>query len=156
VLAELLHFEDRPQRRTEVEEVLRSYIPQPVMLAIKAGKDGLIGELRQVTILFVSLPDFAYDTVEQLNRSQEAFLAIQKILARFDGTLRQFIEDDKGTVAIIVFGLPYLSHEDDPLRAVLTAIHIFKTLVNTVILPHAVAKLTLPMLWRVSKSNGIL
>ena len=29
--------------------------------------------------------------------------------------------DDKGSTLIVVFGLPPMSHQDDPLRAVLTA-----------------------------------
>lgn len=29
--------------------------------------------------------------------------------------------DDKGSTLIVVFGLPPLSHQDDPVRAVLTA-----------------------------------
>ena len=38
---------------------------------------------------------------------------------------RQLIQDDKGTVAICAFGLPYSSHEDDPLRGVLAAIGVW-------------------------------
>ena len=40
----------------------------------------------------------------------------------------QLIQDDKGTVAIIAFGLPYCSHEDDSVRGVLTAIDICQSL----------------------------
>jgi hypothetical protein len=46
---------------------------------------------------------------------------------------RQLLQDDKGTVAIICFGLPYLSHEDDALRGVMTALHVKKALANQVI-----------------------
>jgi hypothetical protein len=46
----------------ECEAMLRCYVPQPVLGALRAGKEGLIGELRQVTILFINLPDFNFDT----------------------------------------------------------------------------------------------
>lgn len=71
-----------------LERALASYVPRPVMSALYAGKDGLIGELRQVTILFISLPDFGYETSEQIERNQQAFIVIQKAIARFDGILR--------------------------------------------------------------------
>jgi adenylate cyclase 10 len=29
--------------------------------------------------------------------------------------------DDKGSTLIVVFGLPPMSHQDDPLRAIMTA-----------------------------------
>lgn len=36
---------------------------------------------------------------------------VQEAVCHFDATLRQFIVDDKGTVAIVVFGLPPIYHE---------------------------------------------
>ncbi len=126
LVSEMIYF--GADRRLKSESMLASYVPKPVLLALNAGKESLIGELRQVTILFINLPDFQYDTPYQLTQNQKAFVCIQKILSRFDGILRQLIQDDKGTVAIIAFGLPYSSHEDDPLRGVLTAMVIQKTL----------------------------
>ena len=41
------------------------------------------------------------------------------------GTLRQFLQDDKGLLAICVFGMPPgLQHDSDPLRGVLSALDI--------------------------------
>ena len=36
--------------------------------------------------------------------------------------------DDKGSTLIIVFGLPPLSHQDDPIRAILTGFALLKEL----------------------------
>lgn len=36
---------------------------------------------------------------------------IQEGVCYYEATLRQFIVDDKGTVAIVVFGLPPIFHE---------------------------------------------
>lgn len=44
--------------------------------------------------------------------------AMQQAVYHYDGTVRQFIIDDKGSVFIAVFGLPPRCHEDDPSRAV--------------------------------------
>lgn len=124
-----LLIEKLPSSRVKsVEKHMSSYIPRPVLAAINAGNAGLIGELRQVTILFINLPDFQYSSPGEIQKSQEGFIVIQESISTYDGTLRQFIQDDKGTVAIIAFGLPYSSHEDDPVRGVLAAITIRKGL----------------------------
>lgn len=36
---------------------------------------------------------------------------VQEAVCHYNATLRQFIVDDKGTVAIVVFGLPPIFHE---------------------------------------------
>ena len=51
---------------------------------------------------------------------QELFNSICAIIYENEGSVRQFIMDDKGTVLICVFGLPPLAHTDDPVRSVLT------------------------------------
>jgi len=126
VVTEVMNVSDTPHRK-ECETILAGYVPRPVMSALKAGKYSLLGELRQVSILFINLPGFAYDTDEQAAANQEAFVEIQKALAKYDGSLRQLIQDDKGTVAIAAFGLPYSSHEDDPLRATMTALMVARS-----------------------------
>lgn len=42
------------------------------------------------------------------------------------GSVRQFLVDDKGSVLIAVWGIPPNSHEDDPLRAILAAMRLQK------------------------------
>ncbi len=71
-----------------MEKQLSAYVPHTVMSALNAGKYSMLGELRAVTILFINLPDFKYDTPAQIADNQRAFLAIQKTLQRFDGSLR--------------------------------------------------------------------
>eukprot|EP00947_MAST-08B_sp_MAST-8B-sp1_P006371 g6371.t1 len=43
---------------------------------------------------------------------------VQEAAYHFKGTLRQFIQDDKGTIAIVCVGLPPLFHEDNAARGV--------------------------------------
>jgi hypothetical protein len=47
-------------------------------------------------------------------------------LYQYDGVVRQFLVDDKGSVLIGVFGTPPNAHENDPARAVLAAMLIQK------------------------------
>ena len=72
---------------------------------------------------------------EDLPKLQDAIVAIQKQLERFEGTLRQFIVDDKGCVLIAVWGLPPLSHENDPERAVEAALGMMVPLLDLGVRP---------------------
>jgi hypothetical protein len=60
-------------------------------------------DVRRLSVIFISLwldlesPDES--TVEQ---AHQALLAIQKAIYRRKGTLRQFLQDDKGLLAIAV------------------------------------------------------
>lgn len=63
-----------------------------------------------------------------LEKLQIIITAVQTALKHYEGVIRQFIIDDKGTVLIAAFGLPHYSHEDDPLRAVKSAMEIQQTL----------------------------
>ena len=53
-----------------------------------------------------------------LRHAQTAVETTQRVLKTHGGALRQFLVDDKGSVAIAVFGLPSMSHADDARRAV--------------------------------------
>jgi tRNA A37 threonylcarbamoyladenosine biosynthesis protein TsaE len=117
------------ERMQAMSALLSGYMPPLVLTSISTSKDHLMGEMRQCTILFINLP-FAYNSSEALRGNQKAFRLVQGILDRYDGSLRQLIQDDKGTVAILAFGLPQLSHEDDPLRGIMTALMVRKTLLR--------------------------
>lgn len=46
--------------------------------------------------------------LDQVNKTVQK---VQEAVCHYNATLRQFIVDDKGTVAIVVFGLPPIYHE---------------------------------------------
>ncbi|CAB9498628.1 cyclase type 10 [Seminavis robusta] len=85
-------------------------------------------EFRQCSILFASLPDFVSGgdgTWQQaFHETQTIVETLQAALSEFGGNMRQLLRDDKGTVAIAVFGLPTRSREDDAARAVKAALAI--------------------------------
>ena len=49
---------------------------------------------------------------------------IQAICAKYEGALYQALIDERGATAIVVFGLPERSHEDDAARALYAAMAI--------------------------------
>lgn len=97
---------------------------QPAVLAhLNSGSpDHFLAELRTVSVIFVNLGlNFEPSKLEKL---QDAVRLMQESVYFYEGTIRQFIIDDKGSVLIAALGLPPFSHEDDPCRAVQTALKI--------------------------------
>ena len=86
------------------------------------------GELREVTILFISLPwdakSLAKITKQKLERLQNIIYTLQSVIYKFQGSLNKFLIDDKGSTVMAVFGLPPVAHENDPARAVLAALEL--------------------------------
>lgn len=102
------------------ESVLEGFVPATVRSGLRAGHADWLGELRQISVLFVNLPDLHADT--PLNTAQEMFTSLQSALYRYDGSVNKLSVDDKGVSLLAVFGLPPRSHEDDAERAVLAAL----------------------------------
>lgn len=105
----------------------------------------VLNEYRKVTVLFVNLTSIAEmvaspddeDTHNQTAKSTKllrvlhsAMRTMQGCLYDFEGSLRQFIMDDKGTTLIGVFGLYPMAHENDPLLAVRCAMAMHKRLLG--------------------------
>lgn len=108
----------------EIEAALQSYVPKAMIAHLGAGQAGWLAELRRVTVLFVNLPDLDYTLPGALEVAQTTVQALQTILYRYEGSLRQFMVDDKGATLITVFGLPPLAHEDDAMRGVVAAMEM--------------------------------
>jgi class 3 adenylate cyclase/tetratricopeptide (TPR) repeat protein len=112
----------RPTR--ELGEVAHAYVPEVVRARLAAGQVEWLGELRRVTALFLNLVDADPAAADQLEPLQLAMAAVQPILQRYEGSLKQVVVDDKGLTLIAVFGLPPLAHEDDPARATQAALAV--------------------------------
>lgn len=85
----------------------------------------------QVSVVFINLKNVNIESPECFSLLQTAFYSIEELLHWNEGSLRQFIVDDKGAVAIGVFGYPHSSHDNDAVRAVNFALAIknkFRTL----------------------------
>eukprot|EP00002_Diphylleia_rotans_P006835 TRINITY_DN1625_c0_g1_i5.p1 TRINITY_DN1625_c0_g1~~TRINITY_DN1625_c0_g1_i5.p1 ORF type:complete len:1439 (+),score=295.00 TRINITY_DN1625_c0_g1_i5:101-4417(+) len=95
--------------------------------ALVSGQAGCLAEMRRCSILFISLLGINFESgcVQQLH---DSIFIIQKVILQSEGFIRQYIMDDKGCVAIAAYGLPGMSHEDDPRRCVQAAVQINKDL----------------------------
>jgi predicted ATPase/class 3 adenylate cyclase len=106
--------------RPEIAPGIRSFVPVAIRGRLDAGHTDWLGELRRISLMFVNLPDFNVDA--PLVAAQAAMRALQTALYRFEGSINKISVDDKGASLIAVLGLPPLSHEDDPERALRAAV----------------------------------
>ena len=111
---EALHFGD------EAQVAFRPYIPGAIIHRISAGQSDWLAELRKVTILFINLPELGHNT--SLEMAHETMRLIQQLVYRFEGSINKISQDDKGVMIDAAFGLPPLTHSDDPLRGIQSAL----------------------------------
>ena len=103
----------------EADDALWSYIPNAVRVQLVAGQADWIGELRRLTVMFVDMPALAAGPA--LYEAQEMVRELQRALDHYEGSFHKLSVDEQGVKLIGVFGLPPLSHEGDPVRAILAA-----------------------------------
>src|SRR5215470_7453612 len=102
----------------------RAYTPQHLAAKIVQSKAALVGERKQVTVLFADVKG-SMELAEQLDpevfhRVMERFAALLADgVHRFEGTVTQFTGD--GIMAL--FGAP-IAHEDHARRACYAALHL--------------------------------
>merc|ERR1712228_456734 len=110
------------------------YIPSAVVPHLRMPEQAWVGELRQVTIMFLSLP-FNSTDIKNISSGGElgkkvlldihsSILSLQEIIYKYQGSLNKFLVDDKGSTVMAVFGLPPVAHRNDPERAVMAALDL--------------------------------
>jgi class 3 adenylate cyclase len=118
----LAAIEPAPPRRSRTGQVLppaallAPYIPPPVMSREEIGQGSWLAELRRVSVVLVNLPHIDYRSEPEL--VQRAVVELQREFERYEATINNFVVDAKGTSVLAATGLPPLSHDDDPVRAV--------------------------------------
>lgn len=114
----------------EIAKAAEGYVPGPVRDALKSGgsSSASVGGLRKLTVIFFKLYDVVlpekFDEESEkrfLEQCQNQAKMVQDSAYHYYATLRQFILDDKGFVAIVCLGLPPYFHEDNAVRAVKVA-----------------------------------
>jgi len=107
---------------------LEGNIPSAVRHRAAAGYTDWLAELRRLTVLFIHLPDIDHDSaVRDVNA---AMCAVQDAVYNSEGSINKLLADDKGCFLLAAFGLPPLSHRDDPLRAVRSALAVQTSLLQ--------------------------
>ena len=71
-----------------------------------------IPEYRNTPILMLT----ANDDTASIEEAQRVMQALQQACYQFEGSINKLSVDDKGVSLLAAFGLPPLSHEDDPDR----------------------------------------
>ncbi|MEB3336857.1 MAG: adenylate/guanylate cyclase domain-containing protein [Leptolyngbyaceae bacterium] len=119
-----------PTITPEMVTVLRRYTPHGILARLDVGQTQWLAELRRITVLFASLPDLEYPPTGSLESVQQAMQAMQSAIYQYEGSVRQFIKDDKGSVLVAAFGLPPLAHEDNAERALLAGLALQENLLQ--------------------------
>ncbi len=103
---------------------LRAKMPTNLATKIIQKSTELVGQRREVTVVLVEIAN--YKQASQVLNSEEMYLAIDEIMSllaeiiyKYEGTIEKFT----GSGLMALFGIP-LNHENDPERAVRTALEI--------------------------------
>jgi class 3 adenylate cyclase/predicted ATPase len=101
---------------------LLPYVPKVLQNQFQGDRQLWVSELRRITVLFINLPDFNYDSKEAFRLLQQIMTEVQQVLNEYEGVFNKFLVDDKGSTLVAGFGIPPKTHEDDPVRAVQAAL----------------------------------
>lgn len=122
--ASVRYLKDRPAKqavvplrpaeepRIDPEERMRM-LPEIVQAYLASGQQGWLGELRQLTVLFIRLPELPIGS-----EAQPLVRATQTCIDRHDGFLDKLSLDDKGISALVAVGLPPRTKSDAGVTAV--------------------------------------
>ena len=99
-----------------------AYIAAPMRRRFAAGHGAWLAELRQVSVMFMRWENLDIRAAGWPARLQGAVDIVVAVIARCEGFLKEIAVDDKGCYAVILFGVPPFSHEDDAVRNVRAAL----------------------------------
>ncbi|HJU65226.1 MAG TPA: AAA family ATPase [Gemmatimonadaceae bacterium] len=112
---------------TQTDSLL-ARVPRIVAERVAAAQADWLAEFREVSAMFVGLASADVTAAARLDALQDAVEMVQRVLARYEGSVYQTVADDKGITIIGVFGLPPHAHEDDPWRAMVAALELQEAL----------------------------
>ncbi|GLD92297.1 hypothetical protein PINS_up000830 [Pythium insidiosum] len=114
----------------QLHQRMKQYVSRAVWPYLDAHDEFWGSELRDVTVLFINL-GFSEDDLARMRdvqRLQDAFERVQRCIYEYEGTINKFLVDDKGSTVIAAFGLPPVTHENDPIRGILSSLAICASL----------------------------
>ena len=100
-------------------EAVERALPAVVVQRTRAGQTEFLAEFRTLSVVFVGLSLGGHPTLMELHH---AATTLGELVARFEGAVYQFLEDDKGLTLVASFGIPPRAHEDDAARSALFAV----------------------------------
>jgi hypothetical protein len=120
----VLDLSSMQARQQELLKTAALFVPRPVLAAVNSESLEHIGELRQVTTMFLSLDSYSSDKHRDPIALQPFFIMAQRVLFESGGFLRQFLVDDKGCVFIAMWGMPSFTYANNCSRALFCAVSI--------------------------------
>jgi len=106
------------------EDVVRPWLLPVVYERLRSGQGEFLAELRPAVVLFLRFGGIDYEKDEAAGAKLDAYVReVQKVCAKYEGTLLQLTIGDKGSYMYAAFGAP-LAHEDDAVRAVSAALDL--------------------------------
>eukprot|EP00002_Diphylleia_rotans_P041304 TRINITY_DN9_c1_g1_i1.p1 TRINITY_DN9_c1_g1~~TRINITY_DN9_c1_g1_i1.p1 ORF type:complete len:1624 (-),score=269.95 TRINITY_DN9_c1_g1_i1:326-5197(-) len=109
-------------------ERLTTYIPAMVHKRICTDHMDYIADIRKCCVAFISFEIQNISTPSRCGLINDAYQIVQDTADKSEGFLRQFLMDDKGFVAILIYGLTGMSHEDDSTRCLDSALKVYQSL----------------------------
>ncbi len=104
--------------------ILKNYVPRAILSRMEEGHDSWHIEFLQVSILFIRIGSSnQMEKLYEIKKVQEVMKIIQNCVYTYEGSINRFGVDDKGAVILTAFGLPPLIHDDDPIRAIRSALY---------------------------------
>ncbi|MBL9134598.1 MAG: AAA family ATPase, partial [Verrucomicrobiales bacterium] len=118
-----------PPVRAIQTEYLERFIARASVSRHRHGMADWGAELRRVTAVFINLSgSYGDGDLPALPVLQALVERLQTTIPRYGGVINKWTVDDKGVSVLVLFGLPPLSHEDDPHRAVMAACEVVREL----------------------------
>lgn len=108
-----------PHLTPQMEAGLRGSLPASIAARLADGQQEWMAELRQISVIFINLPWL--NSSIPLGMAQSVVETIERAMLQYEGSLNKLSMDEKGVTAVVAFGLPPWTHEDDPVRSVLAA-----------------------------------
>lgn len=103
----------------------RCFIHEAALVAIENNNLPYLAEIRKIITVFIGIENLEDDfNCGNLARPLETYQIIAATVHYYGGSLRQFVVDDKGCVAIVSFGTPGACHENNIPRAIQCAITV--------------------------------
>lgn len=123
----MAEFQCLPQIRTfssypYLESLLERYVPDVLTQRIRMRHEQWLEGFRSITTIFVNISHVNIEAKHLLHRTQSVVSCVEQEVNRYEGSFEQLVTDDKGVIALIAFGLPLLTHEDDQIRALLAVL----------------------------------
>ncbi len=107
-----------------VEAALRLYVPGIVIAWLSQELQAWLAVLRPMSVLFIGVDGIDYAQPDAVDRLHTFLRAAQEMIYRYEGSINKLAVDDKGTIAIVLFGAPPYAHENDPERALRCALDL--------------------------------